>query len=164
VRYTSENLISEGGMGSVYSAMDNATGKTVALKLLHSIRISESIEDIVRFNTVLSAIKNIDHPNIVRVLDYGRLEAAGAPFRPSREILAGCFSRSQGYMEPQKLTIRNSIRHSHSNLIEIIISFLNGMRYLPGECLAVIFPDIESGINILLYSTMMRFILELAVS
>ncbi|RAL20766.1 hypothetical protein DL240_15735 [Lujinxingia litoralis] len=62
--------LGEGGMGEVYRARIRATGVDVALKVLrerfaHETRYRES------FNREVRAIGALNHPGIVRVLDYG---------------------------------------------------------------------------------------------
>ncbi len=75
-RYQLSGLIGEGGMGSVYRALDRLTGKMVALKRVNvepvtfastdsqsSFRLALALE----FKTLAS----LRHPNIISVLDYG---------------------------------------------------------------------------------------------
>jgi serine/threonine protein kinase len=62
--------IAEGGMGTVYRARQRSTGATVALKLVPAPLASSPIL-IRRFRKEYEAASRLDHPNIVRALDFG---------------------------------------------------------------------------------------------
>jgi serine/threonine protein kinase/formylglycine-generating enzyme required for sulfatase activity len=66
-RFEIEKLIGQGSMGEVYRGLDRETNKIVAIKALKqtSNRISENIE---RFTREGEALRRLDHPNIVKVL------------------------------------------------------------------------------------------------
>lgn len=72
-RYTLRGELGAGGMGVVYEAFDERLSRPVALKLIHPHRdaASNAIERLER--EALSAAR-LGHPNIVRVLDFGRAE------------------------------------------------------------------------------------------
>ena len=74
-RYAILDLIGQGGMGSVYKAQHTGLRRTVALKLLHPglARVPEVSK---RFKREAQAIGRIEHPNCVRVTDFGQLEDA----------------------------------------------------------------------------------------
>src|SRR6476620_8313862 len=64
--------IGEGGMGSVYLGEHPMIGKRVAIKTLHPDLASK--EDIIsRFFTEAKAVNDIGHPNIVDIVDYGKM-------------------------------------------------------------------------------------------
>lgn len=68
--------IGEGGMGSVYLGEHPLIGKRVAIKVLHDELASR--ENIVsRFFTEAKAVNDIGHPNIVDIVDFGRLRDSG---------------------------------------------------------------------------------------
>ncbi|MDZ4837787.1 MAG: protein kinase [Candidatus Melainabacteria bacterium] len=69
-RYTILSLIGTGGNGAVYKAKHRYTAKTVAVKVLHS-DLSQSTELVNRFRQEAIAIANLDHPNLVSVIDFG---------------------------------------------------------------------------------------------
>ncbi len=75
-KYRVEGLIGQGGMGAVYAAVNEAIGRRVAIKVLldHGEESGR-----VRFDREAAASARIAHPNIVDVLDMGRLDD-GAPF------------------------------------------------------------------------------------
>jgi eukaryotic-like serine/threonine-protein kinase len=69
--YTLGKLLGAGGMGSVYRATSNAKGtatKPVAIKVLGSEHTGDptSVE---RFQREAEAVKRLDHPNVVRILE-----------------------------------------------------------------------------------------------
>jgi hypothetical protein len=68
--YEIKNKLGEGGMGSVYMGEHPLIGKKVALKVLHAEFSSK--EDVVkRFFQEAKAVNDIQHPNIVDIVDYG---------------------------------------------------------------------------------------------
>jgi serine/threonine protein kinase len=72
-----ESLLSAGGMGEVYRAIDLRLGRAVALKILPS-ELSQSRERIRRFLQEARAASSLNHPNILTVYDAG--ESAGVHF------------------------------------------------------------------------------------
>jgi CheY-like chemotaxis protein len=68
-RYLVGALIGKGGMGSVYEAERQDLAMRVAIKILHPGYASR--EDLVsRFRREAQVVATIDHPNIVKVLDF----------------------------------------------------------------------------------------------
>lgn len=70
-RYVIRETLGLGGMACVYLAEDLETRMYVALKVMRD-EISDDPEFIRRFATEARAAASLDHPNIVRVLDYGQ--------------------------------------------------------------------------------------------
>jgi len=68
-RYLLAGKLGEGGMGAVYVAIQKPLGREVALKLISGIEISGAA--ISRFEREARAIALLDHPNIVKLYDYG---------------------------------------------------------------------------------------------
>ncbi len=62
--------IAEGGMGTVYRGRRKGTGEAVAVKLLPPEKGGGSLR-LKRFEQEFRAALRLDHPNIVRVLDFG---------------------------------------------------------------------------------------------
>ena len=73
-RYQIVRLIGEGGMALVYLAVDQRTGRDVAVKVLKS-ELAQDEEFVRRFDTEAKAASSLSHPNIVKVLGVG--EEAG---------------------------------------------------------------------------------------
>lgn len=68
--YDAVSLIAQGGMGIVYEAFQNATGRRVALKLmLDSAAASDSARR--RFEREVELVARLQHPSIVPVIDSG---------------------------------------------------------------------------------------------
>jgi serine/threonine protein kinase len=73
-KYEVVELISSGGMGSVYKALHREIGKLVAIKVL---LVDKLIKDVTyrRFEREAQAAGSLNHPNIVSVFDYGMIGA-----------------------------------------------------------------------------------------
>src|SRR5450432_2965905 len=70
-KYRIQHRIGEGGMGTVYAATNEVTGRTVALKWLRThLLTSENFAQ--RFMREARVCGRLDHPNIVNVFDVGR--------------------------------------------------------------------------------------------
>jgi len=72
-RYRVDAVLGVGGMGRVYRAEHTGIGRAVAIKVLHS-RLGGSSEAAKRFQREAMASGRLDHPNIVDVSDFGRLD------------------------------------------------------------------------------------------
>jgi hypothetical protein len=72
------DLISVGGMGRVYRAEQRALGRTVAIKVIHPHLLADE-NSIARFMTEARAASQLNHPNSVSVIDFGRTED-GQPY------------------------------------------------------------------------------------
>ena len=84
-RYRLLEVIGEGGMGRVYRAEQLATGKAVALKVLHPEFVG--VDHVVqRFEREAKVTTELSHPNIVNVIEFG--EWNGRMFL-AMELLAG---------------------------------------------------------------------------
>jgi serine/threonine protein kinase len=62
--------VAEGGMGSVYRARHRETGQIVAIKIMPA-HMASNPTLLKRFEQEFRAASRLDHPNIVRALDYG---------------------------------------------------------------------------------------------
>ena len=75
--YTIKRLLGEGGMGSVYEAVQEPIGRRVAVKVLRP-EYARQPEVVKRFFNEARATNLIDHPSIVQVSDYGHLSEGTA--------------------------------------------------------------------------------------
>ena len=77
-RFTLQELIGEGGMGSVWVArQDEPVHRQVALKLIKGLTTDSSV--IARFEAERQALATMNHPNIAKILDGGATES-GDPY------------------------------------------------------------------------------------
>ncbi|MBI3175500.1 MAG: serine/threonine protein kinase [Chloroflexi bacterium] len=68
--YSNLSLIGKGGMAEVYRAEDTTHGREVAIKVLLS-NLAEDEQFRKRFQREAQALAGLEHPNIVRLYDYG---------------------------------------------------------------------------------------------
>jgi serine/threonine protein kinase len=69
--------VAEGGMGSIYKARHRQSGQLVAIKVMTAPMINNPVL-LKRFEQEFRAASRLNHPNIIRALDYG--EEAGVPY------------------------------------------------------------------------------------
>ncbi len=69
--------IAEGGMGGVYKARHRLSGELVAIKVMPTHMANNAVL-LRRFEQEFRAASKLDHPNIVRALEYG--ESGSGPF------------------------------------------------------------------------------------
>ena len=62
------NLLGHGGMGNVYRGIDTQTGEPVAIKVLKPEIVSSNPDMVERFVREGEALRQLNHPNIVRML------------------------------------------------------------------------------------------------
>lgn len=74
-RYKPLKALGQGAGGAVYLCRDLLLNKLVALKTLHVL----SGEQLVAFQNEARLLSKLDHPNIVRILDFGATKG-GAPY------------------------------------------------------------------------------------
>jgi serine/threonine-protein kinase len=65
--------IGSGGMGSVYKSSQPSMNRMVAVKILHP-KLANRRDLVSRFRREASAMSHLDHPNTVKVFNYGELE------------------------------------------------------------------------------------------
>ena len=68
-RYRLRELVGKGGFGAVYVADQVGLDRPVALKLLHQQRMDSADRD--RFEREARLAQRLEHPNTVRLLDFG---------------------------------------------------------------------------------------------
>ena len=72
-RYELQDVAGSGGMSSVYRARDTVLERTVAIKILHE-HFSDDPEYVERFRREARALAQLNHPNIVTVIDRGEFD------------------------------------------------------------------------------------------
>ena len=79
-RYHILEQLGEGGMATVYKAFDTRLEANVAVKVIRIERLAPEIAGraLKRFEREAKALAQLNHPNIVKVIDYGEYE--GQPF------------------------------------------------------------------------------------
>lgn len=100
--YVVEELLGEGGFGSVYRASHPVIGKTVAIKILHA-HYSANPQVVARFVAEARAVNRIRHPNIVDIFGFGQIDDGRRYY--VMELLEGIpldrYLRSAGAVPPE---------------------------------------------------------------
>jgi eukaryotic-like serine/threonine-protein kinase len=78
--------IGKGSMGVVYKAIQESTGREVAVKLLHHF-LGGNSDSVKRFHREAKAVSRLNHPNIIRLYDFGVMDE-GQPYIVT-ELLSG---------------------------------------------------------------------------
>jgi serine/threonine protein kinase len=73
-RYRIKGLIGEGGMASVYAALDEKLDRRVAVKILHQ-HLARNPDIRERFLLEAKTVSNLDHPNIIKIYDFSGLDS-----------------------------------------------------------------------------------------
>jgi serine/threonine-protein kinase len=116
--YEVQQLIDSGGQGEVYKARHIGLDRVVALKMLHDDRSADK-ERLARFRREGKVIARLEHPQIVRVHDFGE---SGSRLFLSMEFLAGGTLKDRlaksGPWEPQAaidllLGLAEAVEHAH---------------------------------------------------
>ncbi|CAN5394249.1 hypothetical protein BH09MYX1_BH09MYX1_60290 [soil metagenome] len=103
-RYRLATSLGAGGMGIVYEALDEATGRMVAVKVLRdsTFSIPGALQ---RFEREARATIAIDHPNVVHVSDVG-CDEGSAPYFVMERLRGhslGVYVRRQGRLDPERV-------------------------------------------------------------
>jgi eukaryotic-like serine/threonine-protein kinase len=85
-RYALGDLMGSGGMAEVYLAHDEVLNRHVALKVLRD-QYAENEEFVERFRREARSAAALNHPNIVSVYDWGRVE--DGPYYMAMEYIPG---------------------------------------------------------------------------
>jgi eukaryotic-like serine/threonine-protein kinase len=85
--YQLVRLLGQGGMGSVYEALDSRTGKRVAIKILHSVELTKNSTCVSRFRREAEVANTIATPHIVPVVETGTDPETGAPFMVMEHLI-----------------------------------------------------------------------------
>src|SRR5438105_4813061 len=110
--------IAEGGMGAIYRGKHRSTGQIVAIKIMPPHMAQNPIL-LKRFEQEFRAASRLDHPNIVRALDFG--ESGAMPYLVMEFV--------DGESLGQKL--ERDGRMSEQDAIKIIAQVAQGLHRAP---------------------------------
>ena len=101
--YVVEGMVGRGGMGVVFRARNEATGEVVALKLM-APDLADNLTFRDRFIREAEASPNLDHPNIVPVLESG---GAGGQLFIAMQLIDGIdlkrLIQEEGRLDPKRV-------------------------------------------------------------
>ena len=113
-RYEIRQLLGQGGMGSVFQALDTNTSQEVAVKVLHPSRFHNSkLRD--RFITEARISQQLGHPNIINVFDVQQdnglffITMEFLEGQDLRQLLQGRQAAGQSFAEKELLELSESI-------------------------------------------------------
>lgn len=139
-RFRVLRLLGQGGMGEVYSAVDTELGETIALKTIRS-GLASAPSTIQRFRQEARLARRVVHPNVCRVLEFGRHDATATPvYFLTMELLRGV---------PLSRHLRERRRLSALEATDIVLQLSAGLGAIHDE--GVLHRDIKSS-NIMLCS------------
>ena len=119
-RYTLVAVIGQGASGDVYLAQDLSLGRKVAIKLLHSSLAGDAFF-LKRFQSEAKSAASLNHPNIMRVFDWG--ESESTPYLVL-EYLAGGSLRE--YLNAGELL-------TESQAASLMLQVAQGLSYAHGR-------------------------------
>jgi eukaryotic-like serine/threonine-protein kinase len=94
-----------GGFGTVYLTRHNSSGRLAALKLTKEV-VKQDASLIQRFKREIAIMKNLKHPNLVRLYDEGITDNGNyylvSEYLPKGNLSEYCWSRHSGMMPYQK--------------------------------------------------------------
>ncbi|MGD9682156.1 MAG: protein kinase [Candidatus Obscuribacterales bacterium] len=118
-RYSVIELLGKGGMGKVFRCRDRVLDKEVAIKLLLNV---DTEKEAMRFQIEAKATARLNHPNILKILDFGQTESGelflAAEYLKGRSLA----SEVDGY-GPYKVEealdlaahVASALSHAHKN-------------------------------------------------
>lgn len=123
-RYLVAGKLGEGGMGAVYLALQMPLNREVALKVIAGLELDD--QTIARFEREARAISVLDHPNIVKLHDYGVGEIEfQIPYMALEYVKRG-------------RTLRSALAHIRQE---------NDGAPIPGETILVVFAQILNALG-----------------
>lgn len=119
-KYQIEQFIGRGGMSAVYRAKNLLLSHEIALKVLHPHLVSNPTT-VRRFQLEARAAAALNHPNIVRLFDFG-VTSDGLPFLAMEYLTGKALSdilHREGAIEPGRavrlfLQIANALKEAHA--------------------------------------------------
>ena len=125
-RYNNYEELGKGGMAVVYKAHDTRLDRDVAVKLIRMDEFPSKHQErlLERFKREARVSASLNHPNIVKVLDYG--EEDGSPFLVMELVTGGTLKRRMGkpisWQEAARLLapIARALEYAHNQTGTII--------------------------------------------
>ena len=111
-KYRIEQRRGQGGMGAVYRATHEGTGRRVAIKVI-APELMANPEFVERFKREAKAAGMLNHPHVVNVTDFGLATQAGAP--PVAFLV-------MEYLEG--LTLADLLKEQRSLRLELVVSII----------------------------------------
>jgi serine/threonine protein kinase len=114
-KFVIERCLGAGAMGSVYRANQEALERTVAIKVMHR-EFAADRTYAERFHFEAKAASRLDHPNLIRVLDYGQESD-------------GLFYIAMEYLEGRDLlaVLNEDWPLTHARIVELLAQTLSGL-------------------------------------
>lgn len=97
-RYQIIESLGQGGMASVYKAFDTSLERYLAIKVIRTDIGGEESQFLARFQREAKALAKLDHPYILKVLDYG--EQNGIPYLVMPFVQGGTLKEKMGHPMP----------------------------------------------------------------
>lgn len=143
-KYVIEKQIAKGGMGKIYKAKDVLTSETVCVKQIIGYEFND--EKMARFEQEYAFIKNIDHPNIVKMLDF--FQEDGEPFLVM-EFIEGIALNDYIKKSPRTLSILEQLVLAIQITRAIEVLNLSGILHRDIKPANIIFQDKTNTIKLL---------------
>jgi serine/threonine-protein kinase len=119
-RYRIEELLGQGGMSSVYRAVDPNLRRVVAVKMIHP-HLSNNEEFVRRFEEEASSVAQLRHPNIIQVYDFNHDQGL---YYMVMEFVLG-----ETLQQRMKRLSANQRRLPYSEIIRYIIDVCEAVDY-----------------------------------
>jgi serine/threonine protein kinase len=109
-KFRIRDAIARGGMGRIYYAIQEPLGRPVALKVVQGDGANEHESQFLkRFVQEASILAKLQHPNVVTLFDYGRVEGPIEQYFIAMEYLAGetlaARMKARGVMTPAEVLV-----------------------------------------------------------
>jgi formylglycine-generating enzyme required for sulfatase activity/tRNA A-37 threonylcarbamoyl transferase component Bud32 len=120
-RYRVDGTIGRGGMAVVYKAIDTRLETEVAVKVIATENLPPKMLEraLKRFEREAKALARLNHPNIVKVMDYGEHE--GQPYLIMPYLSGGTLKAKLGKPMPW------------ADVVELILPVAEALRYAHSE-------------------------------
>lgn len=114
--YRLDRVLGQGGMGTVYKALDTALNRPVAIKILNaSISTDETVVD--RFIKEGQLLATVGHPNVLAIYASSRDKTTGRPFLVME------------YIDGMLLSdIRRTGAPDHRRIVPLMLQLMDGIR------------------------------------